>query len=31
VALPKARQVIIDAGGLIPFARKLLLDAKGKH
>jgi 3-isopropylmalate/(R)-2-methylmalate dehydratase small subunit len=31
VALPKARQVIIDAGGLIPFTRKLLLDAKGKH
>ena len=23
IALPKARQVIIDAGGLIPFARKL--------
>ena len=31
VALPKARQVIIDAGGLIPFTRKLLLDSKGKH
>ncbi|MEI6614020.1 MAG: 3-isopropylmalate dehydratase [Chrysiogenales bacterium] len=31
VALPKARQVIIDAGGLIPFTRKLLLDTKGKH
>jgi len=24
--LPKARQAIIDAGGLIPFARKLLLE-----
>jgi 3-isopropylmalate/(R)-2-methylmalate dehydratase small subunit len=31
VALPKARQVIIDAGGLIPFTRKLLIDSKGKH
>lgn len=31
VAMPKARQVIIDAGGLIPFTRKLLLDSKGKH
>ena len=31
VPLPKARQAIIDAGGLIPFARKLLLDTKGKH
>jgi 3-isopropylmalate/(R)-2-methylmalate dehydratase small subunit len=31
VALPKARQVIIDAGGLIPFTRKLLMDSKGKH
>lgn len=30
VALPKARQVIIDAGGLIPFTRKLLLAGKGK-
>jgi 3-isopropylmalate/(R)-2-methylmalate dehydratase small subunit len=30
VALPKARQAIIDAGGLIPFARKLVLEAKGK-
>jgi 3-isopropylmalate/(R)-2-methylmalate dehydratase small subunit len=29
--LPKARQAIIDAGGLIPFARKLVLEAKGKH
>jgi 3-isopropylmalate/(R)-2-methylmalate dehydratase small subunit len=31
VALPKARQVIIDAGGLIPFTRKLLLETKGKN
>jgi 3-isopropylmalate/(R)-2-methylmalate dehydratase small subunit len=30
-ALPKARQVIIDAGGLIPFTRKLLLDAKSSR
>jgi len=25
-ALPKARQAIIDAGGLIPYTRKMLLD-----
>jgi len=31
IALPKARQAIIDAGGLIPFARKLVLDAKGRR
>ncbi len=31
IALPKARQAIIDAGGLIPFARKLVLEAKGKR
>jgi 3-isopropylmalate/(R)-2-methylmalate dehydratase small subunit len=30
VPLPKARQAIIDAGGLIPFARKLVLEALGK-
>ncbi|HOW43533.1 MAG TPA: 3-isopropylmalate dehydratase [Candidatus Aminicenantes bacterium] len=29
VPMPKARQAIIDAGGLIPFARKLVLQAKG--
>jgi 3-isopropylmalate/(R)-2-methylmalate dehydratase small subunit len=27
-ALPKSRQAIINAGGLIPFTRKLLLDQK---
>ena len=27
VALPEARQAIIDAGGLIPFTRKLLMEA----
>ncbi len=26
VSLPKARQAIIDAGGLIPYARRLLLE-----
>lgn len=26
--LPKARQVIIDAGGLIPYTRKLLMDRR---
>jgi 3-isopropylmalate/(R)-2-methylmalate dehydratase small subunit len=31
VPLPKARQAIIDAGGLIPFARKLVLAAKGRN
>jgi len=31
VPLPKARQAIIDAGGLIPFTRKLLLETKGKN
>lgn len=30
VPMPKARQAIIDAGGLIPFARKLVLQAKGR-
>jgi len=30
IPMPKARQAIIDAGGLIPFTRKLLLEAKGK-
>jgi 3-isopropylmalate/(R)-2-methylmalate dehydratase small subunit len=30
VPLPKARQAIIDAGGLIPFTRKLLIESKGK-
>ncbi len=28
--LPKARQAIVDAGGLIPYARKKLLEEKGK-
>jgi 3-isopropylmalate/(R)-2-methylmalate dehydratase small subunit len=28
VPLPKARQAIIDAGGLIPYTRKLLLQTK---
>ncbi|MBI4726433.1 3-isopropylmalate dehydratase [candidate division TA06 bacterium] len=28
VALPKARQAIIDAGGLIPYTRKLVLNGK---
>lgn len=28
--LPKARQAIIDAGGLIPYTRALLLQKKGK-
>jgi 3-isopropylmalate/(R)-2-methylmalate dehydratase small subunit len=28
VSLPKSRQAIIDAGGLIPYTRQLLLDAK---
>lgn len=28
--LPKARQSIIDAGGLIPYSRKRLLEMKGK-
>jgi 3-isopropylmalate/(R)-2-methylmalate dehydratase small subunit len=31
IPLPKARQAIIDAGGLIPFTRKLLLESKGKN
>jgi 3-isopropylmalate/(R)-2-methylmalate dehydratase small subunit len=30
IALPKARQAIIDAGGLIPYTRTLLLQKKGK-
>ncbi len=29
VPMPKARQAIIDAGGLIPYTRKLLMDSKG--
>ena len=28
--LPKSRQAIIDAGGLIPYTRKRVLDAAGK-
>ncbi len=28
--LPKARQSIVDAGGLIPYTRKLLLEERGK-
>jgi 3-isopropylmalate/(R)-2-methylmalate dehydratase small subunit len=28
--LPKARQAIVDAGGLIPYARKKLVEEKGK-
>jgi 3-isopropylmalate/(R)-2-methylmalate dehydratase small subunit len=31
IALPKARQAIIDAGGLIPFARKLVIASQGKR
>jgi 3-isopropylmalate/(R)-2-methylmalate dehydratase small subunit len=30
VPLPKARQAIIDAGGLIPYARRLLLERAGR-
>ena len=30
VPLPKSRQVIIDAGGLIPYTRERVLQAKGK-
>jgi 3-isopropylmalate/(R)-2-methylmalate dehydratase small subunit len=30
-SLPKARQAIIDAGGLIPYTRKLLLESRGKR
>lgn len=29
VPLPKARQAIVDAGGLVPYTRKLLVDSKG--
>jgi 3-isopropylmalate/(R)-2-methylmalate dehydratase small subunit len=29
-ALPKSRQAIIDAGGLIPYTRKRVLEAAGK-
>jgi 3-isopropylmalate dehydratase small subunit len=29
--LPKARQAIIDAGGLIPFARKLVIETQGRR
>jgi 3-isopropylmalate/(R)-2-methylmalate dehydratase small subunit len=29
VPLPKARQAIIDAGGLVPYTRRLLLEQKG--
>lgn len=31
VPLPKARQAIIDAGGLIPYTRKKLLEKVGKN
>ena len=31
VSLPKARQAIIDAGGLIPFTRKKLVEERGKR
>ncbi len=31
VALPKARQAIIDAGGLIPYTRRLLAAQEGAH
>jgi 3-isopropylmalate/(R)-2-methylmalate dehydratase small subunit len=31
VPLPKMRQAIIDAGGLIPYTRKRLLDKHGKN
>lgn len=31
VALPQARQAIIDAGGLIPYTRKRLLEKMGKN
>ncbi|MGB7623376.1 MAG: 3-isopropylmalate dehydratase, partial [Terriglobia bacterium] len=31
VALPKARQAIIDAGGLIPYTRKRLVEKEGKN
>jgi 3-isopropylmalate/(R)-2-methylmalate dehydratase small subunit len=30
VSLPKARQAIIDAGGLVPYTRKKLLEKAGK-
>ena len=30
VPLPRARQAIIDAGGLIPYARRLLLERAGR-
>ena len=30
VALPKARQAIIDAGGLIPYTRRLLMEQGGE-
>jgi len=29
--LPKARQAIIDAGGLIPYTRKRLLEKTGRR
>ncbi|HZY10457.1 MAG TPA: 3-isopropylmalate dehydratase [Bacteroidota bacterium] len=31
VPLPKARQAIVDAGGLIPYTRKRLLEQKSVH
>jgi 3-isopropylmalate/(R)-2-methylmalate dehydratase small subunit len=31
VPLPKARQAIIDAGGLIPYTRKRVVEAAGKE
>lgn len=30
IPLPPARQAIVDAGGLIPYTRKLMLEMKGK-
>ncbi len=31
IPLPKARQAIIDAGGLIPYTRRLLMEQEGSH
>jgi len=31
IPMPRARQAIIDAGGLIPFARKLVIASQGKR
>jgi 3-isopropylmalate/(R)-2-methylmalate dehydratase small subunit len=30
IPLPKARQSIVDAGGLIPYTRKILVDSTKK-